>query len=369
MIGELLATVIFGVIFWLGGQRLGRSMVQRGATANDIFAGREWLVIVVLLLYLGLVGLAVNLPQWQGLPLAWRLSGVQVSWTIIRVLLLGACGVGYAICWKTARNQILYLVLIAIIGLGCFTAVEGYFLMPIASQLRNDLRLNFIYRQSGDSSCAPAALATLMQRWNRVDVTESIAAKQAGTTRMGTSMAQIAQAIQRLNMAGVELSPTWEQLRQINRPGILAVWQKTASGRRLAHAVALMAMTREKAIIADPAQGKYLSLSMADFNDIWRREYLPVYRPGDDRMTTTNAAAQLKKLGYRGDGYAANLRSFQADMAIKPTGRLDPMTVLLLTGKPLPADQPSLDETQFLTQLTQKMGCTDRPQDCPWSGK
>jgi predicted double-glycine peptidase len=353
---ELLATVVFGFICWSIGMRLGRLMLRRGATANDLFKGNKLLVIVVLVLYVGLVSIAINLPQWQGLPVEWRLYGLQVSWTIIRVLLLGACGVGYVICRKTASNQVIYMFIVGLLGLVCFTAAEVFFVAPIYPQLSNNLKPNGIYRQTGDSSCAPAALATLLQRWQMTQATESEVARLAGTSRMGTSMPQVLNAARSLGFDGTELSPTWEQLRQINRPGILGVWQIVGL-RKLPHAVALMAMNNDRAIIADPARGKYVQLDRQELARIWRGEYLPIYRPGDDRMTVSTATEYLKKRGY------ANVRSFQEEMGLNPTGKLDAQTVLMLNGK---LTKPTLDETTFNREIMTKMQCLDNPQACPW---
>jgi predicted double-glycine peptidase len=362
MIWEILATVLFGILFWLLGLRLGRSMVRRGATANDLFVGRKWLSVLALVFYLSLVALAVNLPQWRALPFDWRVYGIQVSWTIIRVLLIGACGVGYVICQKTARNQLLPLALMGLFGLMAFTSVEGYFLSPVYGQLQNNLRPNFIYRQSGNSSCAPAALATLMQRWNRSEVTEQLVAKYAGTSRVGTTMPQLVNAMPPLGMAGFELSPTWAQMRQMNRPGILAVWQITRLGARLPHAVALMAMTSDRAIIADPALGKYLSLTPEDFQRIWRGEYVPVVSEGELEQIRARSKDYLKQLGY------STVRSFQQASGIKATGKLDEMTLLMLGGKFIQAG-PTLDDGAFRSQMTEKMGCQNNPAICPWDGR
>jgi predicted double-glycine peptidase len=364
MIWEIIATILVGTLSWTIGMRLGRLMLRKGATANDLFAGKKRFVFVVLALYLGLVVLAINLPQWQGLPLQWRVYGMQVSWTIIRVLLLGVCGVGYAICWKTARYQIGYLMIVGVLGLICFTGVESYFLSPIYGQLYNNLRPNGVYQQSGDSSCAPAALATLFQRWHMPQVTESLAAQYAGTSRMGTSMPQILQAVHKLNMDGVELAPTWEQMRRINRPGVLAVWQ-FADGRKLPHAVALMAMTNDRAVVADPASGKYVDLSRSEFDQTWRQEYLPVFRPADDEISIAQARKYLKSLGYQTDDTVVAIRSFQTDMGMQATGQLDSQTVLLLTGQFI-KDAPTLDEKQFAQDVLRRMNCLDNPQACPW---
>jgi predicted double-glycine peptidase len=364
MVLEFVATVLLGILCWQMGRRLGQWMLRRGATANDLFKGNKVLVILVLLFYFGVLVVAVNLPQWQGLPLVWRVYGMQVSWTIVRVLLLGACGLGYAICQKTARHQLGYVAIVGILGLVCLTVAEGFFIAPIHGQLTNHLKPNGIYRQTSGSSCAPAALATLLQRWDLPQATEAEVARLAGTSRMGTTMPQILQAARSLGMDGQELSPTWEQIRQINRPGILSVWQFTGL-RRLPHAVALMAMTANKVIVADPAIGKYIVWNRQEFGRVWRREFLPIYRSGDDELSWTGAKGYLQKLGYRDQDTSSAVRLFQTESGLKTTGRLDAPTVLMLTGKSL-KQLPTLDERQFNQEVMQRMNCVDNPQNCPW---
>ncbi len=364
MLLELLGTILFGILCGSIGMRLGRMMLRQGATADDLFQGSKLLVVVVLLFYFGLLVLAVNLPQWQGLPVEWRLYGIQVSWTIIRVLLLGACGLGYVICRKTARNQVVYVFMVGLLGLVCFTAAETWFVAPIYGQLSNNLKPNGIYQQTGDSSCAPAALATLLQRWNLPQATESEMARLAKTSRMGTSMPQVLNAARSIGLDGIELSPTWEQMRRINRPGILAVWQIVGL-RKFPHAVALMAMTNDQAIIADPARGKYVQLDRQEFAQIWRKEYLPIYRPDDDTLSATAAAGYLQKWGYSDRSTITATRSFQQAMGLKPTGKLDSQTVLMLTGKFL-AHMPTLNEAEFNQAIMKQMNCLDQPLACPW---
>jgi hypothetical protein len=177
-------------------------------------------------------------------------------------------------------------------------------------------------------------------------------------------MAQVLQAVQQLDMAGVELSPTWAQMRRINRPGVLAVWQ-FSGGRKLPHAVALMAMTDDRAIIADPARGQYVGVDRADFDRMWRKEYLPVYRPKDDELPLPKAREYLRQLGYDTTNTITAIQTFQRDLGVEPTGQLDPQTTLLLTGKFIQA-APTLDEQQFVRSVLARMNCADAPEKCLW---
>ncbi|MEB3292309.1 MAG: cysteine peptidase family C39 domain-containing protein [Synechococcales bacterium] len=365
MIAWAIATVLLGPVFFYGGTQLAQVMLRQGATANDLFKGREWLAITFVLCYLLLLLLVVNLPQLNVLPLEWRVSGMRVSWLLIRLLLLGACGVAIAISWKTARVQLTTISLVGILGLGGFAIAESHFLAPIHPELSNNLQPNGIFRQTSASSCAPAALATLLRRWG-IEATESRAAELAETSRMGTSMPQLIQAIHSYGMAAIELKPTWQQMRRINRPAILSVWQR-GPGYQLAHAVTLMAMTDEKAVIADPAIGKYVEWSKAEFYDLWREEYVPVFRPQDLELDNATTREHLKKLGYNStpNTLSQAIAQFQADWQLKPTGVLDPKTKLLLLGKFL-KQAPTLDPEQFTTDLMSQMNCLDRPHQCPW---
>jgi predicted double-glycine peptidase len=364
MAWEIIFTLLLGTLCFSNGMRLGRLMLRKGATADDLFKGNRWFVLLAIGLYSGLVILAVSLPQWQGLPLVWRVYGMRTSWTIIRVLLLGACGLGWVICWRTARAQLSFVLIVGCLGLFSFSVAEGYFLAPIYGQLHNDLQPNGIYRQTSDSSCAPAALATLLRWWGVATATEVKAAQLANTSRMGTTMPQLIQAAQEFGMDGVELSPTWDQILQVNRPGILSVWL-IDQFRKLPHAVTLMAMDKDQAIIADPSTGKYYRLTRAEFNQIWRQEYVPIFPLGEDISTPLPTLNTLKRLGYSSHTLGQAVQVFQQDWGLKPTGTLDAMTSLMVTG-PFLQHQPTLNVRQFEQQVMARMGCSDRPDTCPW---
>jgi hypothetical protein len=126
-----------------------------------------------------------------------------------------------------------------------------------------------------------------------------------------------------------------------------------------------MAMTNDRAVVADPASGKYVDLSRSEFDQTWRQEYLPVFRPADDEISIAQARKYLKSLGYQTDDTVVAIRSFQTDMGMQATGQLDSQTVLLLTGQFI-KDAPTLDEKQFAQDVLRRMNCLDNPQACPW---
>ncbi len=350
MLIEGIVTLLLGWFAFRWGIQFGRFLLRKGATANDLFKGKTALSLLFLGLYIGLVVLALNVPQMQVLPLQWRIYGMQVTWTILRVVLLGFCGLAFIVSWKTAQSQVIAVALLGLIGLGGFTAAEAYFLAPIYPELHDNLQANGVFKQTSMSSCAPSALATVLRRWN-ISATESSVARLAGTSRLGTSMPQLIQAARALGMDGIELSPTWEQMQWINRPGVLGVWLMDGP-RKLPHAVALLAMNDQLMAIGDPARGKIYILDRAQFAEIWRQEYVPIFRRGETAITQTQAMDYLQQAGFANQtpqDFKQVLQQFQQAVGIQPTGYLDTQTTLLLMGSFLEG-VPTLKEYQVSRQ-------------------
>ncbi len=348
MVAELSITVLLGGLAFLVGMRLGRMLVRRGATADNLFKGKDWASLAFLGLYLGLLVLVPFLSQLQGLPLEWRVYGMRITWTAMQIILLGFCGLALVVSWRTARIQIVAVVLLGLLGLAAFNRAEGYFLAPIYASLENNLLPNGVFRQTSDSSCAPAALASVLRLWG-INATESSVAQLAETSRLGTTMPQLVTALEKMGMTGVELSPTWEQMQQINRPGVLATWLDLKNGNKGAHAVGLLAMNNQTITIADPNRGQIFRLPKAEFDRIWRKQFVAVLRPEDLLLPTVQAADYLHQLGFlmRATNISDTeletaIRSFQTAAGIKVTGQLNPQTVLLLSGKFL-GNVPTLD--------------------------
>lgn len=342
---EILFTLLLGILTFLWGKRLGRMLLRKGATANNLFKGKNLLSLAFLGLYMALLLLALYLPQVQALPVEWRVYGMQVTWTLMRVILIGFCGLALVVSWHTARKQVVAVILLGLVGLTGFTAAEAYFLAPIHASLQNNLLPNGIFQQTSASSCAPSALANVLRLWG-MDATESEVARLAGTSRLGTSMPQLIVAAQDLGMNGIELSPSWEQMRQINRPGVLASWLYSDYGKN-AHAIALIGMSENAVVIADSAFGEIYEVPKAQFEKIWRNEYVPIFRPTEAVLTPGHAADYLHRLGYLDQDNAppakltSAVQAFQRSMGIAETGELNTETVLLLTG-PFLSNIPTL---------------------------
>ncbi|MEG4282823.1 cysteine peptidase family C39 domain-containing protein [Microcoleus sp. A006_D1] len=337
---EIVVTLLLGSALFVWGMRLGRVLVRSGVTANDLFKGRNSIALLFLGFYVGLLLLALNLPQIPALPIEWRFHGMQVTWTLLRVMLMGVCGIGFSISWLTARSQVVAVILIGLLGLGGFTGAEAYFLAPIYADLVDNLQPNGVFRQTSNSSCAPAALATVLKRWG-MDATESSVARLAGTSRLGTSMPQLIVAARALGVNAIELRPTWEQMQQINRPGVLSISLATGAIKR-PHAVALLAINDSVAIIGDPALGKIFYLDRATLARLWLKEYVPIFLATDILLSDKQAVNYLTKLGYNSGNLAADIERFQADKEMKVSGKLDRMTELMLSG-PFLEGVPRLD--------------------------
>jgi ABC-type bacteriocin/lantibiotic exporter with double-glycine peptidase domain len=194
----------------------------------------------------------------------------------------------------------------------------------------DNLRPNGVFKQTSNSSCAPAALATVLRRWG-MDATESSVARLAGTSRLGTSMPQLIVAARALGIQGIELSPSWEQIQQINRPGVLAVWLFDGL-RKLPHAVALLSMNDNTAAIGDPSRGRIFYVDRATFAQIWREQYVPIFRSTDILLSDKQARDYLSKLGYNLGVLKADIERFQTDKKLQVSGKLDRLTELMLSG-------------------------------------
>jgi predicted double-glycine peptidase len=340
------ATVLLGSLAFWWGIRFGRVLVRKGSTADDLFIGKPLASIACLGIYIGLIFLALHLPQLQALPVEWRFYGMEVSWVILRIILLGFCGLAFIVSWRTVRWQAIAVILIGILGLGAFHSAEAYFSDPIYASLENNLRPNGVYHQTSESSCAPAAMATVLHRWD-LNETESSIARLAGTSRLGTSMPQLVVAAREIGMEALEISPaTWEQMRQINRPGVLATWLVGRAGNRVAHATALLGIREDAALVADPAFGRIYAVPRARFQEIWRNQYVPIFRPEETVLSRQQAIAYLEQLNYwpsSGSSLATALQNFQTAMDIDVTGELNPITVLLLRG-PFLEQVPTLND-------------------------
>ncbi|PSB14022.1 hypothetical protein C7B76_17680, partial [filamentous cyanobacterium CCP2] len=69
---EAIFTVLLGILAFRWGNRTGRFLLRKGATADNLFKGKTSVSLAFLGLYMALLLLALYVPQFQGLPLEWR---------------------------------------------------------------------------------------------------------------------------------------------------------------------------------------------------------------------------------------------------------------------------------------------------------
>ncbi|HEY9660323.1 MAG TPA: peptidoglycan-binding domain-containing protein, partial [Allocoleopsis sp.] len=86
------------------------------------------------------------------------------------------------------------------------------------------------------------------------------------------------------------------------------------------------------------------------FETIWRKEYVPIFRPSDAVLAPDQATQLLYRSGYLPQPQVASaevlkaaVRSFQQAMGVPDTGELDTETILLLTG-PFLTGVPTLED-------------------------
>jgi hypothetical protein len=108
-------------------QNLGQLLVRRGVTAKDLFKGNQVFSVLFILLYISVLMLALNLPQMPAFPVEWRFYGMGVSWTLLRVMLMGVCGIGLTIALHTAKKDAIAVILIGLIVFGGLSSAEAYF--------------------------------------------------------------------------------------------------------------------------------------------------------------------------------------------------------------------------------------------------
>lgn len=348
---------------------------KSNALAQGLYSRKSivWLTVGV---YGFLLVVLSHIPHLNVLPLEWQSQSVKVSWTGMRVLFLSGCITAIALRRNPGRTHVMLTALIGIMGFLGIWGLEHYLLSPIYPTLDPHPKPHQIIQQTSDSSCAPAALVTVLNQWN-IHTSEADIAKLAHTSRVGTSMPQLIVAARHLGMDGVTVQPSWETMALINRPGILSVWVNDGD-RRLPHAVALLGLRSDSAILADPADGQAFQIERTALEKIWRHEYTPIFSPDDVALSEQQVReylVQQQQIGTysdsspkrqvlqsssidwhlnawwhrsrESDALTLDLHQFQSQVkGIKASGKPEPATLLALQG-PFIQDSPTLSE-QFI---------------------
>ena len=308
---------------WVGlGAGTGWFMLRSRERRNDSGVGYghqlSYSSVLMLAVYGFLSVVLLHAPHLKIWPLAWRIQGIESAGWIMRSLLLNACGMAIALSlqtsqrpfwqtswqtsWRDSRKQVMAIALIGVVGSGGVWGLERYLMAPIYPSLNHDaVASHYVVQQTSESSCAPAALVTVLKQWD-IYVSEAEVAKLAQTSRLGTSMPHLIAAAQQLGMDGVDLKPSWQTMQQINRPGVLSVWVEDGD-RRLPHVLALLKMSRDTAVVADPASGQTFRLKREQLEAMWRHEYVPIFRPTDGALSTQQALEYLTQTAETSDSH------------------------------------------------------------------
>lgn len=142
-------------------------------------------------------------------------------------------------------------------------------------------------RQHDVTDCAAACLASIARHYGK-DIPLTVIREASGTSAAGTSIKGILDAARELGFR----AQAWksdekdvESLRHLEGPAILHV--VNAAGDL--HFIVLYALTADRAVVMDPAEGKHLKIKFEQLQEEWTG-YLATVRPepgADGQATTT----------------------------------------------------------------------------------
>ena len=131
-------------------------------------------------------------------------------------------------------------------------------------------------RQHDATDCAAACLASVARHYGR-DIPLTVIREASGTSRAGTSIKGILDAARELGFraqAWKSEEKDVEALRKLEGPAILHVVNKAGD----LHFIVLYALTADRAVVMDPAEGKHLKINIKLLQEEWTG-YLAVVRP------------------------------------------------------------------------------------------
>jgi ABC-type bacteriocin transporter len=118
-------------------------------------------------------------------------------------------------------------------------------------------------RQNDQSDCGPACLATLALHYGRPVRLQQMR-DFAGTDRIGTNLAGMTEAAERLGFMAKAVKGNFEVLPRAPLPAIAHLRTKEGMG----HFVVLHQVKKDSVVVADPAKG-VVTMSPAEFKSMW----------------------------------------------------------------------------------------------------
>ncbi len=190
---------------------------------------------------------------------------------------MGCFCLGLLVCLELAgarsRRKIRELI-VAIGTISLALSVLIFFLRPISGFVNSSIVINDVVMQTTPYTCAPSSIATIARYTQKhPNITEKDVVKLTKTNRFGTTTLLEIEAMQKLG-----LNPQYrhnlsiEKLINLNKPALLHVKEKNKNrkGVRFSHAVALLAVDRQRQLLAigNPLYGLQIK-TFKDMQEYW----------------------------------------------------------------------------------------------------
>lgn len=327
-LGLLTLTAILGYGY-------GKSLAGRGVNVNTVFRGaRGWAFLGTFIAScVVLQAVAIKPDLWS----AELSSSVQLwIWGFIKVLVVFMAAMAAPLSGARAKR---YVGVVSGLAFGCLLliqAAENYLFMPYYLKLKQPrITADGTILQSSNISCTAAALANLLPLFG-IQGSEKETARALRTTRFGTTTSDLLTGLKAFNLHGYYVSSSPEHLLRMNRPAIITTW----IGVR--HSVAVYRkMPDGKMMLIDPMVGKLRFLPKEVGNQIIDKKAVvlsdrPVPLPEAAMAEVQEILHWEKYLDRITGAYDPQtqqaLKAFQSRYNVSPTGKMDELTYLLLTG-------------------------------------
>lgn len=201
---------------------------------------------------------AWSMPVWVELHLADLVLGAVIA-CISFLFGLAAHG-----AFATRHRQRAAALVSAVMVIGIVLGIEWDFTAPIAADLHERTSGEVVLQSSG-ASCAAASAANLARRYG-ITRTEPQMAALLGTTRFGTSPAQLVHGLAQLGLSCRKTRRPDADPAALRAPAVLFL---PPSGENAGHAVLFAGMEGNGVVIIDPLMGNVVS-SRAELAARWK---------------------------------------------------------------------------------------------------
>lgn len=327
----------------------GRHLSQHGITGATIFRGaRGWVFLVTFMALCGLLQVITAKPDLWSPEVSSRVE--LWGWGVIKLLVVFMAAMAFPLSRQDVRRSPVLVCAVSLLCVLLIQVAENYTFVPVFTQLKGPrLASDGSILQSSSVTCTPSVLANLLPVFG-LSSSEKECARLLGTKRFGTTMTELMNGVRKFGLYGYYVSSAPYHLRRMNRPAVLSV---TLTWINVLHSVALYKnLPDSKFLIIDPSVGKVeytqekLSKLLRDKKAVILCDR-PIVRIDQEspRQLVENTQRILMQEKYLStitglyDEYTVQaVKAFQAHWQINPTGDVDDLTYLLLTGPYLTAN-------------------------------